>query len=388
MLEPGDDMGSAAPSRKAEPGSASVPPFTLRTAGAKEQRMLASGDVYQAALAFLDGRIDVEGDIFAALRELAARPGRGLRQSLAAALARLWRLWPESWYQSRARARRNIVFHYDHPPEFYRQFLDERLVYSCAYFARPDMSIDEAQLAKLDLICRKLDLRPGQRFLDVGCGFGALVVHAAARYGATAAGCTLSPRQVENARRTIAEQGLQAAASVELADYRDLDGSFDKIASVGMVEHVGVHRLRGYFAKIHSLLAPEGLFLNHGITRPERVNPGAEWLFLRGRVFPGGELPRLGELLRAAGRAGFEVLDVENLRPHYARTCRIWVERLLAREEACRRLVGAAVHRTWVLFLAASALNFEAGLTDVQQVLLAKRSSPGSRRWTREYMYG
>ncbi len=381
-------MGAAAPSEKAESGCASAPGFALRATGPDERRRLASGDVNSFALAYLDGRIDIEGDVFAALRELAARQRGGLRQRLATALARLWRFWPESWYQSRARARRNVLFHYDHEPEFYRQFLDDKLVYSCAYFQRPDMSIDEAQLAKLDYICRKLDLKPGERFLDVGCGFGALVVHAAGRYGARAAGCTLSPRQFEITARTLAEHGLQTTASVELADYRDLDGSFDKIASVGMVEHVGVHRLHRYFSKIHGLLAREGLFLNHGITRPERVSPGAEWLFLRQRVFPGGELPHLGELLRAAGRAGFEVLDVEDLRPHYARTCRAWVERLLAHEQACRKLVGGAIHRTWVLYLAASALNFEAGLTEIHQVLLAKRSSPGPRRWTRAYMYG
>jgi cyclopropane-fatty-acyl-phospholipid synthase len=381
------DMGAVAPSEKAQSGDASATGFRLRAAGPEEQRRLASGDINSAALAYLDGRIDVEGDIFAALRELEARPRGGLGQWLATALARLWRFWPESWYQSRARARWNILFHYDHAPEFYRQFLDERLVYSCAYFQRTEMSIDEAQAAKLDYICRKLDVKPGERFLDVGCGFGALVVHAAGRYGARAVGCTLSPRQWETANHALSGLGLQTSASVELADYRDLHGSFDKIASVGMVEHVGVHRLYGYFAKLHAMLTPEGLFLNHGITRPERVRPGAEWLFVQRRVFPGGELPHLSELLRAAGRAGFEVLDVENLRPHYARTCRAWVERLLAHEQACRRLVGSAVHRTWVLYLTASALNFEAGQLDVHQVLLAKRSSPGPRRWTRAYMY-
>ena len=334
-----------------------------------------------------DGRIDIQGDIFAALRGLIERPKGGLRQWLATALARSWRFWPESWHQSRARARRNILFHYDHDPEFYRQFLDERMVYSCAYFERPDMSLGDAQLAKLDYICRKLDLQPGERFLDVGCGFGALVIRAAERYGARAAGCTLSRRQFEIARRAISEQGLQNAASIEDADYRDLDGRFDKIASVGMVEHVGVHRLPKYFAKIHAMLAPEGLFLNHGITRPENVRPGAEWLFLRRKVFPGGELPYLREVIRAAGRAGFEVLDVENLRPHYARTCRMWVERLLTHKEACLRLVGGEVHRTWVLYLAASALNFEASLTEVHQTLLAKRSSPHARRWTRAHFY-
>jgi cyclopropane-fatty-acyl-phospholipid synthase len=359
----------------------------VRTAGPKESRLLARGNVYSAALAFLDGRIDIEGDLFAALAELMTRREVGLSRLFYIALARLWRLRPESWYQSRARARRNISFHYDHDPEFYRLFLDRQLVYSCAYFERPDLTLDQAQAAKLDHICRKLDLRAGERFLDIGCGFGALVAHAAGRYGAQATGCTLSLRQFETARRMLQERGLEGRASVQLADYRDLDGAFAKIASVGMVEHVGVRRLRGYFTKAHAMLEPDGLFLNHGIARPETVKVGADWVFLQRRVFPGGELPHLSEVAREAERAGFEVLDVENLRPHYARTCRAWVERLRENEAACTRLVGRACYRTWVLYLAVSALNFESGLTDVHQVLLAKRSSPRARHWSRRYIY-
>jgi len=379
-------MPSSAPSMGPDSGSASAPEHVLRPT-ATEHRRLPSGDAYADAMAYVNDRIDIQGDIFAALREWYARPKRGWRTWLGTALAKLWRFWPESWYQSAARARRNIQFHYDHDPAFYRQFLDDRLVYSCAYFERPDMTIHEAQAAKLDYICRKLDLQPGQRFLDIGCGFGALVIRAAQRFQARASGCTLSRRQFETAARTVREQNLESTASVEFADYRELEGRFDKIASVGMVEHVGVHRLFRYFAKIHAMLAPEGLFLNHGITRPENVRPGAEWLFLRRKVFPGGELPHLSEVIRAAGRAGFEVLDVENLRPHYARTCRMWVERLLAHEQACRAVVAGPVFRTWVLYLAASALSFESGRTDVHQVLLAKRSSPGARHWTRAYLY-
>jgi cyclopropane-fatty-acyl-phospholipid synthase len=379
-------MHSSAPSTQPDSRSASAPEYLLDLT-ARARPRLTSGDAYSAALAYLSDRTDIQGDIFAALREWFAGPKGGLRAWLGTALARIWRFWPESWYQSHARALWNIQFHYDHDPDFYRQFLDEKLVYSCAYFEHPDMTIHEAQTAKLDYICRKLDLKPGERFLDIGCGFGALVIRAAQRFRAKASGCTLSRRQFETAARAVSEQDLESAASVEFADYRELQGRFDKIASVGMVEHVGVHRLYRYFAKIHAMLAPEGLFLNHGITRPENVRPGAEWLFLRRKVFPGGELPHLSEIIRAAGRAGFEVLDVENLRLHYARTCRMWVERLLAHEQACRSIVGGPIYRTWVLYLAASALSFEGGLTDIHQVLLAKRSSPGARRWTRAYLY-
>ncbi|MFB3825561.1 MAG: class I SAM-dependent methyltransferase [Bryobacteraceae bacterium] len=359
----------------------------IRTAGPGEERLLASGDLYSAALAYLDGRIDVQGDMLAALRQFMGRPGRGFRRRLAELLARLWRFWPESWYQTRARARRNVIFHYDHPAEFYRQFLDERLVYSCAYFEHPELTLGEAQLAKLDYICRKLELRAGERLLDIGCGFGALVMRAAERFGAKATGCTLSPTQFQTAEAEAGARGLRSEVSIQLADYRDLDGPFDKLASVGMVEHVGVRRLGRYFAKAYRLLAPDGLFLNHGITRPENAAPGPEWLFLRRRVFPGSELPRLSEVIRAAAKAGFEVLDVESLRRHYALTCRRWVERLLAHEERCRELAGSVIHRTWVLYLAASALSFESGWMDLHQVLLAKGLNARPRAWTRAYLY-
>lgn len=363
------------------------PQYSLKPAGPEEERLLAAGDVNSVALAYLNGRIDVEGDVFAALRDWLAQPNHSLRGWLAAQYVRVWRFWPESWFQSLARARRNVQFHYDHDADFYRQFLDENLVYSCAYFERPEMTLDEAQMAKLDHICRKLALRPNERFLDVGCGFGALVNRAATRYGARSVGCTLSSRQSTLANHRVSEQGLENAVSVRLQDYRELDGTFDKIASVGMVEHVGVHRLRKYFARLYALLEPDGLLLNHGITRPENLRPGAEWLFVQRRVFPGGELPGLSEVLRAAASEGFEVLDVENLRVHYARTCRLWVERLLAHEPERRRVVDGMIYRTWVLYLAVSSLNFEAGSLDLHQVLLAKRSSPHARRWTRAHLY-
>ena len=202
-------MHSSAPFTRPDSGSASAPEYVLEPA-ATEQRRLASSDAYSAALAYVSDRIDIQGDIFATLREWFARPTSGLRTWLGTALARLWRFWPESWYQSPARALRNIRFHYDHDPAFYRQFLDERLVYSCAYFERPDMTIHEAQAAKLDYICRKLDLKPGERFLDIGCGFGALVIRAAQRFRARAGGCTLSRRQFETAARAVREQDLES----------------------------------------------------------------------------------------------------------------------------------------------------------------------------------
>ena len=287
--------------------------------------------------------------------------------------------------QSRQRAAENIRYHYDRSNEFYKNFLDTRMVYSCAYFERPNLSLDEAQIAKLERICRKLDLRPGDRFLDIGCGWGALLVHAAEHYGVRATGCTLSRSQVEYTGEIARNRAHGAEIDVQEADFRDVDGRFDKIASVGMFEHVGRHRLRRYFRKVDDLLERDGLFLNHTIVRPEFVGESAQTLFLQRKVFPGGELAHLSDIIRVAELTGFEVLDVEDLRPHYALTCRAWVERLRRNANRCLETVDAEVYRTWLLYLAGSAVSFEDGLTSVCQILLAKRSSP-KRRLTRDYM--
>jgi len=343
-------------------------------------------DAYSAALSFIQGKFDIAGDLLAAIRWKRQTACASLRaRALSAAVRWLPRM--ESWFQSRVRAARNIRFHYDRPNAFYAQFLGSRLVYSCAYFKDPEWSLDQAQEAKLEHICRKLDLGGGQSFLDIGCGWGGLVMHAAERHGALATGCTLSLRQFEYARRAVSERGLAGLVTLYRRDYRNVDGRFDKIASVGMFEHVGVRRLPVYFRKVRSLLAEGGLFLNHGIARPQSVKRDAESLFLLRKVFPGGELPALADVVRVAEDSGFEVLDVENLRPHYALTCRAWVRNLQANEEACRRVTDRETYRTWLLFLGASALAFEEGLTDVYQVLMAERSSPRGRRMTREYIY-
>jgi cyclopropane-fatty-acyl-phospholipid synthase len=359
--------------RNAEAGSNWNPSVAFICHRGSAQDLLAR-DVLSLAEGFIHGEFDVHGDLTETIRALWNAPPGGVRSRLTAFLARLPR-W-ESLFQSRRRAADNIRAHYDRSNEFFAQFLDSHLVYSCAFFQDPSVSIEQAQVAKLDRICRKLDLQPGHRFLDVGCGWGALVRHAAEAYRAEAIGCTLSRQQAAYARHS-------AAARILECDYRDLDGPFDRIASVGMFEHVGRRRLRGYFEKIHSLLAPDGLFLNHGIMRPQHVTDDGTSVFLRRRVFPGGELPHLADVIRAAELAGFEVVDVENLRPHYALTCRAWVKRLEERQEQCVRLVGVETFRTWRLFLAASAVSFEDGQTDVYQVLGARRDCPAARRLVR-----
>jgi len=345
---------------------------------------LAVADPYQVAAAFVDGEFAVEGNLLAAVRWWRAGHVDGLRDW---AVAMLGRLRLESWFQTKDHAQRNARFHYDRSNEFYEQFLDSRMVYSCAYFADPRWSLDEAQVAKLDYICRKLDLRPGDLFLDVGCGWGALLIHAAERFGASAVGCTLSAQQLTCARAAVARRSLQGRVLVEDFDYRDVPGPFDKIASVGMYEHVGRRRLGRYFQTLARLLEPDGLLLNHGIARSEGACDDGSTVFLRRHVFPGGELPKLGDIVRSAEQAGLEVIDVENLRPHYALTCAAWVANLTARRDACLALVGAKTYRTWLLYLAAAAVSFERGQTELYQTLLAKRSSRAPCRLTRSHMF-
>jgi cyclopropane-fatty-acyl-phospholipid synthase len=361
--------------------------FEIVARGEDAERWISRGDAYSAGLAYVQGLIDVQGDLIEAVRYQLTRTGATWRRQLVDAVCR-WTPWRLSQrWASRETTARNIRFHYDRSNEFYRQFLDSRLVYSCAYFKEPGDSLDEAQVAKLDHICRKLRVQNGDRFLDIGCGWGALVIHAAQCFGATASGCTLSNRQAEHATERVRQERLAAAVSIREMDYRDISGEFDKIASVGMFEHVGRAQLETYFRKIYGLLAPAGLFLNHGITRPASVQADASSMFIARKVFPGGQIVRLEDVVRAAERAGFEVQDVENLRRHYALTCRAWVERLDAHREACVELVGEESWRTWKLYLAGSAVAFEDGGLGLHQVLLSKKGDSRATPMTREYMY-
>jgi cyclopropane-fatty-acyl-phospholipid synthase len=359
--------------------------FLLRDSGQFE--WLQRADLYSAASAFIQGKFDIHGDVISAIRFKKLTTQSGIRDVLSAIAARFAPRRLEAWFQSRHRAAGNIRFHYDRSNDFYRSFLDSQMVYSCAYFRDETRSLDEAQTAKLNHICRKLDLQPEESFLDVGCGWGALAIHAAERFGARATGCTLSLQQEFFASRAVLEKNLRQRVEIRDCDYRKLDGRFSKIASVGMFEHVGRKRLREYFRKVFDLLGDEGLFLNHGIIRPEGVSDGPETLFLQRKVFPGGELATLATVLREAGRVGFEVLDVENLRPHYAMTCRHWVERLSANAAECLNHVDRTTYRTWLLYLAGSAISFESGATDIYQVLMEKRRAGKRRRLTRDYMY-
>lgn len=358
------------------------PSFTIRVPNENALARFLGADLYSAAMSFLGGDADIQGDLLSAVRMRLSLKENGWRRRLYKLAAGFAPHRLEALFQGRARAADNLRYHYDRSNRFFEQFLDSRMVYSCAYYRDPGATLDEAQLAKLDYVLRKLDVRAGERFLDIGCGWGALVERAASARGAIATGCTLSRRQYERARERMS--GLQAA--IHERDFRDLDGRFDKIASVGMFEHVGRRRLPEYFRSVYRMLEDDGLFLNHGIVRPETTSDDPSTLFIQRRVFPGGELPRLAQVICSAEKAGFEVLDVENLRPHYARTCAEWVARLRQNREACLDIVGPETYRTWLLYLAGSAVNFERGLIEVHQILFAKRGT-AHRRLTREYMY-
>jgi len=362
------------------------PAFTLIVRDRDHLRRVLEADAYSAALSFLRADFGVVGDLVAAVHVWRNKTVRGWRALLYAFAACAAPHRIETVFQTRARAAQNIRYHYDRSNDFYRQFLGQRMVYSCGYFRTPETPLDDAQAAKVDHICRKLDLHAGERFLDIGSGWGALLIHAAAKFGVRATGCTLSKNQAAYAIEAARCHAPDAHVAVHETDFRDITGRFDKIASVGMFEHVGRRRLHRYFRAVHDLLEEDGLFLNHGIVRPEFVSDDAQTLFVQRRVFPGGELSHLSDVIRTAELTGFEVLDVEDLRPHYALTCRAWVERLQQHATACLDVVDLATYRTWLLYLAGAAAGFEDGSLSVSQLLLAKRSC-ARRHLTREYVY-
>ena len=358
--------------------------------------MVLGRDPLRLVEAFFRGEIDIEGDFFAALglKEHLQSIRLTLRDRVGAALTALRLHSPRNVdpgvgaFVSRLHGRAvkshsktenhaAISFHYDVSNEFYRLWLDEERVYSCAYFTNPEESLDLAQRNKLEHICRKLRLRRGERLLDIGSGWGALVCWAARHHGVQAHGITLSRRQLEYTQQRIRAEGLQDQVTVELRDYRDLAGQgvYDKVSSVGMFEHVGLANLPTYLGSVHRALRPGGLFLNHGITHDEEGwNKTVATAFINRYVFPDGELDCVSNIQLGMERAGFEIHDVEGLRPHYALTLRHWVQRLEANREAALREVDEPTFRVWRLYMAACALEFESGGTGIYQILASSRN--------------
>lgn len=337
--------------------------------------------------AFVRHDLDVEGDLFSAfpIVEYLIHRSLSLPQKTAettlTGVVNLRRWMKDGLRHSRSRDQASISYHYDLPVEFYRPWLGETLAYSCAYFRSSDDCLDQAQTQKLELICQKLRLKEQERFLDVGCGWGSLVLHAAGLHNAIAHGITLSREQASVAQQRISAAGLAQQCTVEHRDYRDcaeLRGSFDKIASVGMFEHVGLGNLRKYFRAVRELLKPGGTFLNHGIARSACSSVRTS-SFIERFVFPDGRLVTLTQAINAAEEAGFEVRDVENLREHYELTLRKWVEGLQRNKENLLRIVAEATYRIWLLYMAGSAAAFHRGDIAVYQVLLSRPHHGRSR---------
>jgi cyclopropane-fatty-acyl-phospholipid synthase len=290
--------------------------------------------------------------------------------------------WRSAWTRDN---KAFVQFHYDLSNDFYALFLDPEMVYSCAYFTHWSNDLAQAQRDKLEMICRKLRLKPGERFLDIGCGWGGLVCHAARNHGVRAHGITLSEKQLAYAREKVRRLGLDDCVTLELKDYAHVAGTFDKIASIGMYEHIGLANIPAYMSKVRSLLSADGLFLNHAISRRarrpswwrQRLRP--EQKAIAKYIFPGGELDDVGHSIAAMERAGFEVHDVEGWRMHYARTCKLWCEKLTAERERAIPLVGEEKFRIWVAYLAGVSLAFSRGTLRIYQTLASrspKRPSP------------
>lgn len=346
--------------------------------------------------AYVSGDIDVEGDLYVALRLAgvggstppAARPTRKARLRSASVAASLGGIGKrpepppeetrlEGSLHSRTRDRVAVSHHYDVGNDFYRLVLGPSLVYSCAVWRQPAQTLEDAQRDKLELVCRKLDLQPGMRLLDVGCGWGSLLIHAAREHGIHGVGITLSREQAELARKRIAEAGLEERVEVRLQDYRDVDdGPFDAISSIGMAEHVGEAMVREYAAVLAALVRPGGRVLNHAIARRHGTKPSKESFIWR-YVFPDGELLPLETTVSALEGAGLEVRDVEALREHYALTLREWVRNLEENWAECVRLVGEGRARVWRVYMAGSALAFESGMIGVNQVLAVRPTADG-----------
>lgn len=362
------------------------PSVEIRVPGPGALRYLMAPSLYNLGKAYVEGAIEVKGraadmiDVVNALARTSLKPE-----------GRFGRLVRSFGSHTRERDRAAIQYHYDVSNEFYAQWLDPGMVYSCAYFESGDESLETAQLRKIDHILTKIQLRPGQTLLDIGCGWGALAIRAAEKFGARCVGITLSDNQAALARERVRERGLEDVVDIRLQDYRDIRGEFDRITSVGMFEHVGRTNLPAYFRQINALLSPDGLVMNHGITTTDidgGETPYGGGQFIDEYVFPHGELVHLSTVIQTMQQGGLEVRDVENLRRHYARTCAIWADNFETRAERIRQLCDEKKFRIWHVYLAGCAYAFAHDWISLYQIVCGKAGlEPSSHNWSRRYMY-
>lgn len=387
-------------------GPPGAPALVVRNRRALRRLLWKPGEL-GLARAWVAGDLDIEGDLYTTLDLLAGliwergEDARTLAQALRdpevrAAVRRLVRLAgpplppappreearsPRRHLHTKRTDRRAISHHYDVGNDFYEIVLGPSMVYSCAYWPTPDSTLEQAQRDKLELVCRKLGLRPGLRLLDVGCGWGSLAIHAAREHGVNVVGVTLSQEQAAYARKRVAGEGLTDKVEIRVQDYRDVrDGPYDAVSSIGMAEHVGAERYLEYAADLYNLLKPGGRLLNHQIARrPQRdESTYSVDAFIDSYVFPDGELQPIGSTVAQLERAGFEVRDVEAIREHYALTLRQWVSRLEADWQRAVQLAGPGRARVWRLYMAASALAFERNRIGVNQVLAVRAPESGA----------
>ncbi|MBC7573588.1 MAG: class I SAM-dependent methyltransferase [Herminiimonas sp.] len=375
------------------------PQVTVRIPQASSLAYLLRPSLLNLGRAYVEGKIDIEGKVDQIIRvggmlasTMTKQPGSA-RQSARAALQRLVQAGASGDREHTRKIDADAIrYHYDVSNDFYAQWLDPQMVYSCAYFENGDEDLATAQIEKIDHILAKLRLQQGHRLLDIGCGWGALVIRAAQRYGVHCIGVTLSEQQYALACQRVQKAGLQQLVEIRRQDYRDLDGRFDRITSVGMFEHVGLKNLPLYFGKIRALLAEDGVAMNHGITTTNVKAANAAYgagEFIERYVFPHGELAHAGTVLLAMQEAGLEAVDVENLRRHYARTCAIWSENFDARSDCIRLLVDEKRFRIWRLYLAGCAYAFEQDWIALHQILCVRAgSNAAGHPWSRRYMYG
>ena len=365
--------------------SGGVPQVTVRIPQADALSYFLTPSLADLGEAYVEGKIDIDGkpsDIIA------------IGHVLVADTVRQRGGWPhlrDRFRHNKKEDAKAIRYHYDVSNDFYKLWLDENMVYSCAYFENGDEHLRTAQIKKIDHILTKIQLKPGASLLDIGCGWGALVMRAAEKFDARCVGITLSENQYAHAREQVERAGLSDRVEIRLQDYRDVSGTFDRITSVGMFEHVGLKNLPLYFRKIRTLLNDDGFAMNHGITSTD-ADSGSKSMgggkFIDKYVFPRGELPHISLVLKTMQEAGLEALDIENLRRHYAKTCRLWAERFELAAAKIERIAGNKRFRIWRVYLAGCAYAFEHDWVSIYQVVCTKAGRQSSQLpWSRRYIY-